>query len=186
MKYEFYICSFGGCGSWMLAQYLSRYGDVTHIHSRNPPDILQRADCESKHFINEFKSPRNVHVIYIYRDPVKAMHSVERRHDIKAHCKNIECSESNVFGMCLLNEDVFGLEEFFDNYTMTKRRNYNIVCVKYETLELNMQRLNVALGIIDNPQFYPIFKETPVETPEVKVFDRLRLKMNNMLPIMLI
>ena len=36
----FYVCSYGGCGSTMLSNYLKKFGIVYHIHSINPPDHL--------------------------------------------------------------------------------------------------------------------------------------------------
>ena len=39
-KRTFYVCSYGGCGSYMLCDYLKNFGDVKHIHSRKPPSIL--------------------------------------------------------------------------------------------------------------------------------------------------
>jgi len=37
---KFYVCSYGGCGSWMLCHALKKYGKPIHMHSRNPPDKL--------------------------------------------------------------------------------------------------------------------------------------------------
>lgn len=34
---NFYICSYGGCGSTVLFNYLSHFGNVYHIHDRYPP-----------------------------------------------------------------------------------------------------------------------------------------------------
>ena len=36
----FYVCSYGGCGSTMLSNYLKNFGIVYHIHSINPPNHL--------------------------------------------------------------------------------------------------------------------------------------------------
>tara|TARA_B110000285_G_C14866589_1_gene487139 strand:- start:488 stop:664 length:177 start_codon:yes stop_codon:yes gene_type:complete len=38
---NFYICSYGGCGSKMLTAALSNYGNTQHIHSKTPPDKLE-------------------------------------------------------------------------------------------------------------------------------------------------
>ena len=37
----FYVCSFGGSGSTLLANSLKPYGRVEHIHSRIPPLELE-------------------------------------------------------------------------------------------------------------------------------------------------
>ena len=38
---NYYICSSGGCGSTILFNYLSNFGNVYHIHDRYPPNKLQ-------------------------------------------------------------------------------------------------------------------------------------------------
>ena len=38
---HYYICSYGGCGSTVLSEYLSHFGNVYHIHDRNPPKKLK-------------------------------------------------------------------------------------------------------------------------------------------------
>ena len=37
---KFYICSYGGCGSTVLFNYLKSFGEVEHIHDRYPPEKL--------------------------------------------------------------------------------------------------------------------------------------------------
>ena len=39
-KKVFYVCSYGGCGSKMLCEYLAHFGTIKHVHSRNPPNKL--------------------------------------------------------------------------------------------------------------------------------------------------
>ena len=38
---KFYVCSYGGSGSKMLCRSLRKYGEVYHIHTRYPPDLLE-------------------------------------------------------------------------------------------------------------------------------------------------
>jgi len=42
---NYYICSFGGCGSTILFKYLSNFGNVYHIHDRYPPNKLKYVGC---------------------------------------------------------------------------------------------------------------------------------------------
>ena len=37
----FYVCSYGGSGSKMLCNALSKHGKTKHIHSRKPPNNLE-------------------------------------------------------------------------------------------------------------------------------------------------
>ena len=46
------------------------------------------------------------------------------------------------------NKDLYELESFYDNYTRYNlNRNYDIICVKYETLFDNISEFNTHLGI---------------------------------------
>ena len=84
-KPVFYVCSFGGCGSTMLTQYLSNFGKTKHIHSRNPPSQLTYVGEENtsnpiyREWFNYTPVNQNeLHkykVIYIYRNPLNAIYS---------------------------------------------------------------------------------------------------------------
>ena len=52
MVKTFYICSYGGCGSKLLTDALSKYGEVAHIHSRKPPDLLEYVGNHSANNFN--------------------------------------------------------------------------------------------------------------------------------------
>ena len=170
---HFYICSFGGCGSWVLARYLANFGKVHHIHSRLPPspDIT---DVEREHFTNTVENKKNEnknknknknknptrkdYVIYIYRDPVAAMCSVERRFPFSDHLKNIECDDTSVTMADIVTSgtDLIGLNQFYRNYTTNcNKRKYPIYCIKYEQLFENINLLNRLFGIYNLPALYP-------------------------------
>jgi hypothetical protein len=51
-------------------------------------------------------------------------------------------------------KDLYGIENFFDNYTV-KKKNYNIVCIKYEDFFDNIETLNKILNIENKPHLYP-------------------------------
>ena len=53
------------------------------------------------------------------------------------------------------------MEEFFDNYTIPKERNYNIYCVKYELFWDNISLFNRMMGIPDIKSLYPVKQERP-------------------------
>ena len=174
-KMTYYVCSFGGCGSTMLANYLSNFGDVEHIHSRYPPNKLSyvgnnnsRRGIYKEWFNNVPISSdklKNVKVIFIYKNPLNAIYSrfVTKFGPYVPHLKHIQC-ENNGFirlmDVIRTKRDLYKIEEFFDNYTTKKGRNYNIYCVKYEDFWDNIETFNKTLGIPDVKELYPKRKET--------------------------
>ena len=74
----FYVCSYGGCGSYMLCNYLSYFGKVYHIHSRNTPKNLEYIGEENSNkyiyseWFNHVEIEKNklykYQVIYIYKN----------------------------------------------------------------------------------------------------------------------
>ena len=168
---NFYVCSFGGCGSWVLGSYLANFGKVHHIHSRSPP-APNVTEVDGEHFStfqvdptnnkNKNKNKKEHFVIYIYRDPVAAMCSVDRRFPFSEHLKNIECADTSITlgDLATSGTDLIELGQFYRNYTTpSARRKYPIYCVKYEQLFENIKLFNHTFGIYDNPSLYPKRKE---------------------------
>ena len=159
----FYVCSYGGCGSKMLCQYLSNFGTVKHVHSRNPPQQLTHIGTRDEWFSSipiPTSELSNYYVIYIYRDPVKAIQS--RFHD-PAHLAHIQVNPSITLQQVIeRKQDLYGIENFFDNYATykhMKQRNYKIYCVKYENLFTNMEEFNRVLNIsCADKSLYPVEK----------------------------
>jgi hypothetical protein len=196
---NFYICSFGGCGSTVLHNYLSNFGNVFHIHDRYPPNKLKYVgnnntteDVYSEWF-NNVEIPedevKNYNVIYIYRNPIDVIYSrFAQRHGPNVnHLKNIMCENGgniNIFDVLKSGRDLYKIEEFFDNYTIPKERNYNIYCVKYEMFWNNIQLFNKIIGIPDIKELYPI-KNEKIKSKQfykqlLRIYERLILKMNRM------
>ncbi len=189
----YYVCSWGGCGSQMLCHYLGYFGDVYHIHSRNPPQKLTKIGYmtgeESEWFVNSElpeNIAKNIKVIFIYRNPIDCIYS--RFIDNKGHLKNIQCDNVDItMEDCIKqNKDLYKLEEFFNNYVENKK-SYNIYCVKYETLWDNFKELNLILNIPDIKEYYPKRNETVKEKLLDKelsiIYQELIEKMNKMEPI---
>jgi len=65
----------------------------------------------------------------------------------------------NFFDVLKSGNDLYKLEEFFDNYTIRKKRNYNIYCVKYEMFWNNISLFNKIMDIPDIKSLYPIKRE---------------------------
>jgi hypothetical protein len=96
----FYVCSFGGCGSKMLCEYLTQFGTVKHVHSRYPPTTLAEIDSNewfSQKPIKE-EALKDYYVIYIYRDPVKAILS---RFSNPAHLTHIQSNPNTTLHQVL-------------------------------------------------------------------------------------
>ena len=193
----FYVCSYGGCGSKMLCKYLSNFGISVHIHSRNPPNMLEKVN-DREWFQKGDKIPNTdidkFTVIYIYRDVVKSIISrhwhKKNNNSLKKNLRNIETEKKHWY---LNNEefiksgkDLYGFEEFFNNYLYKKNKNYDIYCVKYEDFFSNIQEFNLTLKIPDNKEKYPICKETKKPFKEddrkclVKLYLPLNKKMSNL------
>jgi hypothetical protein len=171
---NYYICSSGGCGSTILSQYLSNFGNVYHIHDRYPPDKLCYVGRENTNeevyseWFNNVEIPEDkLHlykVIFIYRNPIDVIFSrfIQPQSPNIPHLQNIKCINNGLIGLGdLLNtgRDLYGLEEFYDNYTIPKKRNYQIYCIKYEYFFYNIELLNKILGIPDIKSLYPIKRE---------------------------
>lgn len=168
---NFYVCSSGGCGSTIIFNYLSNFGNVYHIHDRYPPSKLcytgniNTTEPVYNEWFNKTKIPDdkllNYKVIFIYRHPIDVIFS---RFALASgpnipHMKNIKCDNNGeiYFGDVLKScKDLYKLEEFFDNYTLPKERNYPIYCVKYELFFYNIELFNKILGIPNIKKLYPL------------------------------
>ena len=169
-KMNFYVCSSGGCGSTVIYNYLSNFGNAYHIHDRYPPEKLAyigknntSEDVYSEWF-NTTPIPEeeieNYKVIFIYRNPLQVIFSryAKRNGPHIEHLKHIKCDNNgniNIHDVLKTEKDLYKIEEFFDNYVNYKERNYNIICVKYEMFWDNISLFNKLLQIPDIKQLYP-------------------------------
>jgi hypothetical protein len=192
----FYICSYGGSGSYMLANYLSNFGKVFHIHSRYPPKKLTYTGCTNattycyKEWFNDVQiADCNLHkyiVIYIYRNPIHAIYSrFENKTGTNPHLSHIQCNPNiKLQDVIDSKKDLYGIKEFFNNYTKKENRNYEIYCVKYEDFWDNIETFNKTLEIQDIKHLYPIKHETNRPYKHLhelnKIYSSLICKMNSM------
>jgi len=104
-----------------------------------------------------------------------------------AHLKNIQCN-ANITIQDVVNSssDLYGLEEFFDNYTQCEVA-YDIVCVKYETVFDSFANLDAALNIPSRSDAWPTRKETIRAHPRANalsaIYAGLIAKIESMPPI---
>jgi hypothetical protein len=161
MERKFYVCSFGGSGSKMLCTYLNNFGSVYHIHSRKPPQKLTATSPNLEWFndrILSVEENKKTTVIFIYRNPVDAILS---RFYNPRHLHNIQTdATTTVDDVCETQKDLYGLYEFFDNYTKSVDNNYDIYCIKYEDLFNNIKELDKSLKLESHEDFHPIKKES--------------------------
>lgn len=173
---NYYICSFGGCGSTLLTNYLSNFGNVYHIHDRYPPSKLKyvgknNSDKEVySEWFNDVDIPdtelKKYKVIYIYRNPLYVIYSrlAKPTGPNTPHLQHIMCdNDGNIALHDVLHskQDLYKLEEFFDNYSSKKERNYHIYCVKYEQFWNNISLFNKVMEIPDIKELYPRKYEKP-------------------------
>ena len=171
---NYYICSYGGSGSTVLFNYLSHFGNVYHIHDRYPPNKLQYIGGEKtdedvyRDWFNGVEIPedkiKNYKVIFIYRNPVQVIFSrfAQTYGPNIAHLQHIKCGNNgniNIFDVVRSGRDLYGVEEFYDNYMVPTNRNYDIYGVKYEYFWDNIGFFNYMLGIPDVKELYPIKQE---------------------------
>ena len=163
-KRHYYVCSFGGCGSWMLCNYLNQFGHIYHIHTRYPPSKLTYAvpsDDSSDYCFGDVPIPNNelpnYYVIYIYRNPVAAIKS---RFQAPEHLRHIGCNPGITVKQVLYsNRDLYALSHFYNNYS-TPKQNYKILFVRYESFFENISMFNKILRIPDIKELYITKKET--------------------------
>lgn len=156
----FYVCSYGGSGSTMLANAIKKYGHVFHIHSRNPPIKLEYVGNEKggntyREWFNGIEIPEyeleDYTVIFIYKNPIKAIYSryIPYYKDChKLHMNHVQIKETDLKDVIEQKKDLFGIIEFYNNYTTkNNERNYKIYCVRYEDIFEKQANLSEILGI---------------------------------------
>ena len=171
------VVSYGGCGSKMLAGWLSglgagHVGRVFHFHDKRPPDDLRRIpdaprkpsaqrDYRARRFPGggRFKTDTPVvrgaglddyRVLYIFKDPVEAMVSRFGH----GHCKHLDgdCGEERAFpkldAYAARGVDRMGLLKFFEAYSAPDGdRGFPIVLLNYHKLWNNLDAVMDALGL---------------------------------------
>lgn len=141
-KKSILISSFGGCGTTMLMKFLSKY---------NKYDVIE--NDKLKHY----PKPPNLSfvkkAVYIFGNPFDTVCSHFRRKSEyylwpTNHCRNMCGKWSEISPSWELkdyldnNEDLFLMEEQFDNWTNPKKNiQYLILLVRYEKLWENLDKI---------------------------------------------
>lgn len=155
----------------MLTRFLQSLGlHAFHIHDREPPLTLTGLVFKADQLYSFDTFPLSgidldrVKVIYVHGDPVASTLSLYRRFRSTDIYRNLKCTEVKARN---LNEFVRGgkdqlrLGDFFDNYTASRARNYNIAVVRYEDLWNNIDKLEEFIGVKMAAKF-------PAKTPRHK------------------
>lgn len=197
---NYYVCSAGGCGSTIIYNYLKNFGNVHHIHDRYPPDKLTYIGDENTdepvygEWFNKSEIPEDklpfYKVIFLYRNPIDVIFSrfIQPQGPNITHLQHIKCINNGLIGLGDIigtGKDLYGLEEFYDNYVIPKTtRNYEIYCVKYEDFFNNISLFNKVLGLPDIKQLYPNKIERRKKITYLKeliyIYQNLIFKMNKM------
>jgi hypothetical protein len=176
---HFYVCSYGGCGSTLLANSLKQFGKVYHIHSKNPPTQLEYVGdicyCE---WFNGIKIPDNelheYYVIYIYKNPVK---SIISRFTNPMHLLHIQSDQTiKLIDVVKSQTDLYKINEFYNNYTRNNNRNYKIYCIRYENMFENQNEISKLFGI---GNLKLIKKESNTPTKHLNILNKIYKDLND-------
>ena len=132
MKYNTVLITPGACGTTMMAELVGlralNNGKYDYKRHRRDPDIRDAT-----------------HVIYMYSNPYDKILSFHRRGFLSniTHCIHVDGdveylkkrTDYTLEEHLKLPIDPFGIEEHFHNYYDFDDREYNIMFVKYESLE---------------------------------------------------
>lgn len=167
------VVSYGGCGSKMLAGWLSSLKPtvkrVYHLHDPMPPSELRelppprakpstQRDFRARRFPGSGKFRTDTplvsdvddfRVLFIFKDPVEALVS---RYGY-GHCLHLsgDCGDERNFptldAYAKAGHDRMGLLSFFEKYTTPSNRTFPIVLLNYHKLWDNLPALMQALGV---------------------------------------
>ena len=145
MKY--FVVSYGGVGTHMLMPMIKDEDWLGNIIKKDNPAWMKyphhlRNPVES---FDQFGYNGKVKVIYVFGDPINSILSHFRRSkDVKRtwakhHCVNIQGDHEKFNSNWTLDdylnngEDLFKLEEHFNNWTSVTVKDYDLMLLKYET-----------------------------------------------------
>jgi hypothetical protein len=146
LKKSYYICSYGGSGSYLLQSFLKQFGETYHIHSRSLPSEITKVHREK--FTDEIEdNNQKGFVIYIYSKPAHSL--LSRASYGNLHWLNIEVPSSVAHLIpgreerekyFELKEDLINYEQFWDNYVFHKS-SFPVLCLNFHHLWENLKAL---------------------------------------------
>lgn len=146
MHKTFYVCSFGGSGSYLLQGFLKRFGTSYHIHTRNPPPKITKIKKEQ--FTTEAEpDPTGRFVIFIYSNPTHSLFS--RASYGNFHWQNIGVESEKLKLIPSreerakyfdLEKDLVDFDEFWSNYVFHESE-FPVLCLNFHYLWENLKSL---------------------------------------------
>lgn len=146
MDKKFYVCSFGGSGSYLIQGFLKDFGSSYHIHTRNPPAKITKIKKE-QFTTQEELDDANHFVIFIYSRPDHSLFS--RASYGNFHWQNIGVEQEKLklipsrqerlkyFDM---EKDLVDFDEFWSNYVFHKSE-FPVLCLNFHHLWENLKSL---------------------------------------------
>jgi len=192
----YYVCSYGGCGSWMMCNFLTNLGHTAyHIHSRFPPKVLCKpffdADGKPHEQFSSIPELEPAKVIYLYSKPEHSIASRASFGDV--HWRNIgvhaqvikQLGDISRDQLLAIPTDIIQYEQFFDNYVNTSYA-YDIICINYHKIWDNIPDVLFHLDI--NPQYassFPCINKQSFDRVLIKApqFNSLNKKIDKLEPI---
>lgn len=161
----FYICSYTGCGEYILKRALQKKGYCARIcYSPNPPDKLEfvhndgpnniKTICEYNTLFNfnkrivPIKFINNINIIFLYRNPIHSIYTTLKNKIVTGRINYDSLDFIKFEDVINQKKDLYGLERVFDNYTIKNyTRNYRIIAINFDKLIECQDTLSRFLGI---------------------------------------
>lgn len=148
-KRIFFVCSYGGCGSTALTNFLGRYGTAVHVHSRRPVEEISFVSIEwftnqilPREYLNKIK------FIYLFRNPTEAQISRWRNDAFRAMQVPNYGSVPSINDYVKNGVDLLRYEDFFNNYVNKRiNKNYQIIAINYHKMWDNLPQILDVLGL---------------------------------------
>lgn len=130
---DVWVCSFGGCGTNLLSDYLT---------SRNLVCQTQEWHSDLCHYYTYI--PTNKPTIYLYSNPINALKSQKRRNIIATNISKLSngiittiSDEALIYSMCCQ----------FYNWISFSNKSNNLLFVHYSKLYDNLSKIGSFIGI---------------------------------------
>lgn len=200
---EFYVCSYGGCGSKMLVKFLSEYGNAYHIHDRWPPKQLTHTKIKkhsdlildehewniARTFTDEKNDNPEAKVIFIYSYPEFSLTTSCAWS--KLHWDNIGITDISKLtynnGDTPISKDDYLKQsadnayyiEFYENY-MRGNVDYDIIAINFHKIWDNIPTLENILKIDFKDFPEPNKNKIERELELMNVYKNLRKEMDDL------
>lgn len=133
---DVWVCSFGGCGTNLLADYLVSKG--LQLHTKEWRERL----CHYHTYV-----PTNTPAIYMYGDPIAALKSQKHRGLAELNYKKLQIDRHEQDQEYTDEKMLRLMESQYNSWMACKHDFTNILFIKYETLYDNLDNIASFLDI---------------------------------------